>query len=54
MFSTMGGHGKVEGRSRDVFKRIANHGVPLEDYGTIKKIVTFDVPQMEALFRTTI
>jgi hypothetical protein len=46
----MGGHGKVEGSSRDVFKRLANHGVPLEDYGTIKKIVAFDLPQWRLFF----
>jgi hypothetical protein len=46
----MGGDGKVEGSSRDVFKRLADHGVPLKDYGTIKKIVAFDLPQWRLFF----
>jgi hypothetical protein len=50
MFSTMGGHGKVEGSSRDIFERLANHGVPLKDYGSIKKIVAFDIPQWRLFF----
>jgi hypothetical protein len=50
MFSLMGGHGKVEGSSRDVLERLANHGVPLEGYGTIKKIVAFDLPQWRLFF----
>lgn len=33
-----------------VFRRLAQRGVPLEKYGTIKKIVAFDVPQWALFF----
>jgi hypothetical protein len=46
----MGGRGKAEQSSRDIFKRLADHGVPLGNYGTIKKIVAFDLPQWRLLF----
>ncbi len=46
----MGADGKVEGSSRDVFQRLANHGVPLKDYGTIKKIAVLDLPQWRLFF----
>jgi hypothetical protein len=46
----MGGRGKAEQSSRDIFKRLAAHGVPLGDYGTIKKIVAFDLPQWRLFF----
>jgi hypothetical protein len=39
IFSLMGGRGKAQQSSRDIFKRLADHGVPLGNYGTIKKIV---------------
>jgi len=34
-----------------VFKRLDDHGVPLENYGIIKKIVAFDLPQCHASCR---
>jgi hypothetical protein len=46
----MGGRGRVEGGSRDVFKKLANRGVPLENHGTVKKIVAFDLPQWRLFF----
>jgi hypothetical protein len=35
-------------RSRDIFERLADHGI--RNYGTIKIIVTFDIPQPAYLF----
>ena len=46
----MGGRRKPEGSSREVFKNLANRGVPLENYGTIKKIVAFDLPVWRLFF----
>jgi hypothetical protein len=46
----MGSRRKVEASSQDVFKRLASHGVPLENYGTIKKIVAFDLPHSRLFF----
>jgi hypothetical protein len=46
----MGGRRKQEESARDIFKSLASHGVPLENYGTIKKIVAFDLPQWRLFF----
>lgn len=40
----MGGRRKREGSSHELFTRLANRGVPLKDYGTVKKILAFDAP----------
>lgn len=46
----MGGRGNTERGSGDVFKRLADHGVPLENYRIIKKIVALDLPQWRLFF----
>ena len=46
----MGGRRKPEESSHEVFKRLADRRVPLENYGTLKKILAFDLPQWRFFF----
>jgi|SRR5579859_967005 len=41
---------KEEEQSQDVYRRLAARGISHRDYGTIKKIVAFDLPQWRLFF----
>jgi hypothetical protein len=46
----MGDRRKPDERSHDVFKRLADRGVPLEDYGIVKKIVALELAHWSRSF----
>jgi hypothetical protein len=48
LFVLMGKPVVSSGRSRDIFEKLADHGI--RDYGSVKSIVSFQIPQAAYFF----